>query len=221
MPGHRNHTFFTLKDALKSDTAERNSINNVPGVDKSRFGTLADSSTIIHNIKNTFKYLVNPLKLAFPQLAISSGYRCYDLNSKIKGDSKSKHMYGYAVDIYDSSCEIPSFDIFKYALINLPNFHQIIWEFPENGRGKSSFKSNGKVRVNTWIHIDYILGNNLRKISLASKDSKIHKKFKKDYTNKRGVYTHGLKISDFVYETISVPIQTPPTFGIDYGTSLR
>ena len=212
--------FFTIKDALKSDTAERNNINNVPGADRSRFGGTASAATIIQNLKNTFKYLVNPLKEAFPQLAISSGYRCYDLNKKIKGDSKSKHMYGYAVDIYDSSCQIPSFDIFKYALLTIPSFHQIIWEFPENGKGKSSFKSNGKIRVNTWIHIDYILGNNLRKISLASEDSSLHKKFKRDYTNRRGVYTHGLKQEDFVYELVSLPIQIP-TLGIDYGTSLR
>ena len=202
---------FTLGDFIHSDEANRRKINNTPGVDEGKLGNDASAENVLDGAVYLFKKCIQPIKEAFPNLAISSGFRCKTLNSIVGGVSKSNHLYGEAADIYDPTGEFSTKEIFEWILIYIPKFYQVIWEFPE--RGKSSIKSGGDIettsthRVNSWVHIAYVHNDFKNNISLASEDENIHQTFKKDHTSRTGIYTHHLNPGQF--DTIrALPIQS-------------
>ena len=154
---------FTVADFIKSDKADELKINNTFGVDKGK-GYGLSKEHIEENMRHLFKKCVQPLKSQFPNLAISSGYRCIELNLALKppGSSTSNHVFGQAVDLYDPTGEFSSLDIFTWALYNIPDYHQMIWEFPE----KEDFINVGYEF--SWVHISYIEGNNPKKCTMSS-----------------------------------------------------
>ena len=200
---------FTMGDFIHSDIANDRKINNTPGVDVNSLGVDASKENIINSARILFKKCLGPLKQHFPTLAISSGFRCKRLNSIVKGVSDSNHLFGEAADIYDPLGQFETLDIFKFILRFIPNFYQVIWEYPE--RGKSTKKDNFDVevtsthRVNSWVHVAYVKDDHAKKISLASELESYHQQYKRSYTlrsspNKDGkrIYTHYLKMSDFL-----------------------
>ena len=200
---------FTVGDFIHSDEAIKRSINNAPGVDEKRHGSEYSKENILANTRELFKHVIQPLKQHFPNLAISSGFRCKRLNSIVGGVSDSNHLFGEAADIYDPLGQFETLDIFKFILRFIPNFYQVIWEYPE--RGKSTKKDNFDVevtsthRVNSWVHVAYVKDDHAKKISLASELESYHQQYKRSYTlrsspNKDGkrIYTHYLKMSDFL-----------------------
>jgi hypothetical protein len=187
---------FTLGDFIHSDEANRRKINNTPGVDEGKLGNDASAENVLDGAVYLFKKCIQPIKEAFPNLAISSGFRCKTLNSIVGGVSKSNHLYGEAADIYDPTGEFSTKEIFEWILMYIPKFYQVIWEFPE--RGFSETKSNGEHRVNSWVHIAYVKDNHKKTISLASERQSFHKKYKEEWTYRKGKYTHDLKSYQFI-----------------------
>ena len=170
---------FTVADFIKSDKADELKINNTFGVDKGK-GYGLSKEHIEENMRHLFKKCVQPLKSQFPNLAISSGYRCIELNLALKppGSSTSNHVFGQAVDLYDPTGEFSSLDIFTWALYNIPDYHQMIWEFPENGR--SQILTTGEHKVNSWVHIAIKKETKGQvKTTLASSLDAYHNKYKK------------------------------------------
>ena len=197
---------FTVADFIKSDKADEIKIDNTFGVDNGK-GYGLSKEHIEENMRVLFKKCVHPIKLQFPNLAISSGYRCIELNSSLNppGSTTSNHVFGQAVDLYDPTGEFSSKEIFTWALHNINDYHQMIWEFPENG--KSQILENGKHKVNSWVHIAIKKDTNGRlKTSLASSLDDYHNRYKSYHTwrpdskktGKPGVYTHGLNQMQFI-----------------------
>ena len=74
---------FTMGDFIHSDTANNLNIDNTPGIDVDSLGKDASAEEILSNSVFLFKKVIQPLKEAFPNLAISSGFRCKTLNSEV------------------------------------------------------------------------------------------------------------------------------------------
>ena len=144
---------FKLKHLIYSNTAKNNSINNFPGIDNS-----PSQTEVIENLRSLMNVVVDPIVDVYPDLIITSGYRCMALNSRLGGSNTSQHVFGQAVDI-----QIPGLstaDVYNYIYYQVTGWDQLIWEYPE--RGGSS-----------WVHVSYS-SRNRRKTTLASKSSTYH-----------------------------------------------
>lgn len=79
---------FKLSEFIKSETADKNKIDNTP------------SEEVIKNIELLVTSLLQPLRdnisYAFH---INSGFRCDELNKKVNGSKTSAHLQGLAADI--------------------------------------------------------------------------------------------------------------------------
>ena len=144
---------FKLKHLIYSNTAKNNSINNFPGIDNS-----PSQTEVIENLRSLMNVVVDPIVDVYPDLIITSGYRCIALNSRLGGSNISQHVFGQAVDI-----QIPGLstaDVYNYIYYQVTGWDQLIWEYPE--RGGSS-----------WVHVSYS-SRNRRKTTLASRSSTYH-----------------------------------------------
>ena len=144
---------FKLKHLIYSNTAKNNSINNFPGVDNS-----PSQTEVVENLRSLMEIVVDPIVDIYPDLIITSGYRCITLNCRLGGSNTSQHVFGQAVDI-----QIPGLataDVYNYIYYQVTGWDQLIWEYPE--RGGSS-----------WVHVSYS-SRNRRKTTLASRSSTYH-----------------------------------------------
>ena len=108
--------YFTLDEFLKSETAEKNNIKNIPNAEQ------------IANIEQLVAHILDPLREKFGKpIVVSSGFRCAELNAKIKGSRTSQHCKGEAADIMPKNhADLKS--LFKLIILeNLP-FDQLIFE---------------------------------------------------------------------------------------------
>ena len=109
---------FTLRELIKSDTAIRKGIKNVPNrQEEQNLNTLVDK-------------ILDPLREAYGKpIIVTSGFRCDELNRLIGGSKTSQHRTGQAVDIR-TVIDTPEENKKLYDLIiklNLP-FDQLIDE---------------------------------------------------------------------------------------------
>jgi len=109
---------------------------------------------------------VNPIKTRWPDVVITSVYRSKTLNEYIGGSSESQHMYGYASDLVSINT-FEAHEIFNWVIDQNIDFDQMIWEFPERGKGV-----NG-----AWVHISFKSNNNRKKLTLASNNSTLHERY--------------------------------------------
>ena len=119
---------FKLREFVKSSTAKRLGISNIP------------NSEEIDNIEKLVVNILDPLREAYGKpIIITSGFRCEELNRAVKGVSNSQHRTGQAADIItveDTSEENKKlFDLI--IALNLP-FDQLINEHNFD-----------------WIHVSY------------------------------------------------------------------
>ena len=83
--------------------------------------------------------------------------------------------------------EGPTSDIYNWAIDNLANWDQIIWELPEKGDFNSGNLNS------SWVHLAYNEESNKKTKSVASEKESIHEYYRRPgITERRGVYTHGL-----------------------------
>ena len=68
-------------------------------------------STIINNLKNLMINVIDYIVDDYPNLIITSGYRCTKLNSFIGGSNTSQHIFGQAIDIQVP--ELTTFNFFR------------------------------------------------------------------------------------------------------------
>ena len=79
---------FTLEEFIRSETAERMGIQNVPG-NRERLA-----------IVNLCAKLLQPLRDIYGKpITINSGYRCPELNKAVGGVATSQHQKGEASDL--------------------------------------------------------------------------------------------------------------------------
>lgn len=128
---------FSLNELIKSATAERLGIPNIPNED------------IVNNLQALCENILQPLREAYGHpIVVDSGYRCSKLNKAVGGSSTSQHMYGEAADIHTLS-DLPSENKKLFDLIvslKLP-FDQLINEYDYN-----------------WIHVSFSPKNRRKKL---------------------------------------------------------
>lgn len=123
---------FTLAEAIRSESAKRNGISNMPTPEH------------IANLKELAENIFEPIRANFRcPILISSGYRSKELNAKIGGSNTSQHSLGQAIDIDmdGTTYGVTNAEIFHYIKDKLP-FDQLIWEF-------------GNDTNPDWVHCSY------------------------------------------------------------------
>ena len=137
---------ISLKEALRSNTAKRLGIDNMP-----------NNETLI-TMQITAQHVFEPLRNHFNEpIYISSFYRSPELNTAIGGSTKSQHCKGEAIDIDDVYSKATNADFFNYIKDRL-DFDQLIWEFGDDDQPD-------------WVHVSYSIGNNRRRILKALKQN--------------------------------------------------
>jgi zinc D-Ala-D-Ala carboxypeptidase len=137
---------ISMKEALRSNTAERLGINNMP-----------DNDTLI-TMQITAQHIFEPLRNHFNEpIYISSFYRSPELNKAIGGSTSSQHCIGEAIDIDDVYSKASNVDFFNYIKDKL-EFDQLIWEFGDDENP-------------AWVHVSYALGKNRMLILKAIKEN--------------------------------------------------
>ena len=95
--------YFKVAEMLKSETAEKNQINNTP------------SAEIEQNIEELLEVLDDLREFYGKPIKITSGYRCNELNKLVGGSPTSAHVIGYAADLQPVQ---GSFEEFKVSVID-------------------------------------------------------------------------------------------------------
>jgi hypothetical protein len=141
-------TNFWLAEFIKSATAKRNGISNMPTPEHQA------------NMVLLCEKVLEPIRSHFnTQIFLSSGYRSLALNKITKGASlTSQHCTGEAVDIDMDGTDTTNAEIFNYIKDNLL-FDQLIWEF-------------GTDKNPDWVHVSYeSTGKNRKQILVAFKQN--------------------------------------------------
>lgn len=136
---------FDLSEFTRSESAKREGLDNTP------------TSEHLENLKTLCEKVLEPIRLRFGSINISSGYRGKMLNHFIGGAVNSDHCVGRAADIDmdDVGTGVTNTEIFNYIKDNL-DYDQLIWEF------------GNKVKPD-WVHVGYRLGANRKQTLRATK----------------------------------------------------
>ena len=122
---------ISYKEAIRSNTALRRGIDNVPDE-----GELKNMQLIAEKVFEPLRAWVGgPIK-------INSFFRSVELNKAIGGSSKSQHCKGQAVDLDDTFGRKTNAEMYNYIKENL-DFDQIIWEFGDDSNP-------------AWVHVSYV-----------------------------------------------------------------
>ena len=122
---------ISYKESVKSNTATRLGIKNIPGEYE-----LTNMTAVAHNIFEPLREWVDG------PIMINSFYRSKELNSAIGGSERSQHCEGRAIDLDDTFGHKTNAEMFNYIKDNL-NFDQLIWEFGTNENPD-------------WVHVSYV-----------------------------------------------------------------
>lgn len=123
-------TNLTLAEVIRSETAKRRGITNMP------------TEQHIANLKLLAEKIFQPIRDHFGRpIHISSGYRSRALNDAIGGSLTSQHCSGEALDLDMDGTEITNAQVFHFIKDNL-NFDQLIWEFGTDANPN-------------WVHVSY------------------------------------------------------------------
>ena len=79
--------YFKVAEMLKSETADKNKIQNKPSVE------------VEQNIEKLLEVLDGLREFYGKPIKITSGYRCTELNKLVGGSPTSAHVIGYAADL--------------------------------------------------------------------------------------------------------------------------
>ena len=122
---------ITYKEAVRSNTALRLNINNIPN-DYEISNMVGIASNVFEPLR---EYVGGPIK-------INSMFRSEALNRAIGGSSRSQHCQGRAIDLDDTFGYKTNAEMFNYIKDNL-NFDQLIWEFGDDTNPD-------------WIHVSFV-----------------------------------------------------------------
>ena len=136
---------LSLAEVTRSDSAKRNGISNEPTAEH------------LENLKTLCEKVLEPIRLKYGSINISSGYRGKMLNHFIGGSVSSDHCVGRAADIDmdDSGTGVTNTEIFNYIKDNL-DYDQLIWEF-------------GTKEKPDWVHVGYRGKDNRKQTLRATK----------------------------------------------------
>ena len=136
---------FDLSEFTRSESAKREGLDNTPTPEH------------LENIKILCEKVLEPIRMRFGPINISSGYRGKMLNHFIGGAVNSDHCLGRAADIDmdDVGTGVTNTEVFNYIKDNL-DYDQLIWEF-------------GTKEKPDWVHVGYRLNANRKQTLRATK----------------------------------------------------
>ena len=124
-------THISKKEGIRSITALRLGIDNVPGNNE------------LQNMKLIAEKVFEPLRdFVDGPIRINSFFRNIALNKAIGGSRKSQHCKGQAIDIDDTFGVMPNSAMFNW-IQDSGNFDQLIWEFGDQDNPD-------------WVHVSYV-----------------------------------------------------------------
>ena len=186
---------FKIAHNFVSALAVKKGINNFPGIDKN-YDPCLTTSKIIENLHKLYYFCINPLIEVFGEndIGITSSYRCIALQEALGGNIQSPHCSGQAIDVVSFSRS--SSIVWNWCYQNLPEWHQLICEYPERGDRGSSVHVVNQPNNFSWVHISFVDGNNPKTASLSTKKESLHTTYRTDRTTRRGDYTHNITLAD-------------------------
>lgn len=119
--------YFTVAEMLKSETADKNKIQNIPSVE------------VQQNIEELLEVLDDLREFYGKPIKITSGFRCAELNKLVGGSPTSAHVIGYAADLQ------PIGDTFE-------NFKASVLEWLNKSRVKFDQCIVEKSKSAQWVH---------------------------------------------------------------------
>ena len=130
--GDKISPHFSYDEMTRSQTAERNSIDNTP------------SDEQVNNLIELCDNILEPVRVHFNRPDTkTSGFRCKELNRKIGSTDRSQHTKGEAADLVVNGSPTVT-EVWRWIIDSDLDFDQVIQEF---GRWVHvSFKKNGKNR---------------------------------------------------------------------------
>lgn len=136
---------FTLGEMVKSETASRKGLENIPGeAEVANLKALCEN--VLQKVRNHYAKGIH----------VNSGFRHPDVNAAVGGSRTSDHTKGQAADI-----EIPGVangDLAQWIVDNC-EFRQVILEFYTPGIPDSG-----------WVHVSYVEGDNKKQALTALKE---------------------------------------------------
>ena len=194
--GINPNNYYTYKSAIYSRIAQENQIDNFPGSDyrQEQLNDNLKDDVIKINLHKLFKYCINPITTKFGRdnVALTSVYRNKEVNKILGGVENSQHIFGYAADIVLKN-GAPSSGLFNWCRFNLPEYHQLIWEYPEKGM----YLPSESYEIGfSWVHISYIEGDNPKINSVSSTDPKIHQAYQDENTFYIDNFTHKISTAN-------------------------
>ena len=135
---------FALAEFTRSESAKRHGVSNEPTPEH------------LKNLITLCEKVLEPIRMKFGPINISSGYRSKALNHYIGGSLNSQHCEAKAADIdMDGMGGATNTEIFNYIKDSL-DFDQLIWEFGDNNKPD-------------WVHVSYNGAKNRKQVLRALK----------------------------------------------------
>lgn len=128
---------FQYKEFIKSNTAKRKNISNVPTEEHWR------------RIEDLAINFLQPIRNKFGRIRITSGYRSVELCEAVGSNKYSNHAKGQAVDFEPLRKGVSMIEVMEWIVINL-EFRELIAEYFPDG----------------WIHGAFRIENNANLIKL-------------------------------------------------------
>lgn len=141
IPNARN---FKYLDFVKSDTATRKNISNIPTEEEWQ------------NVELLATNILQPLREKFGPIKISSGFRSVELCLAVGSNAKSWHSHGCAADIEPVYSSVKLYTILKYINLNL-TYCELIAEFFDSAGGG-------------WVHVAFNKDSSLNTKKIKLKD---------------------------------------------------
>ena len=129
--------YITYQEAITSQTAIRNKIDNTPN-ELELISMQLVALRVFDVVREHFNI---PIK-------VSSFFRSYSLNKAVNGSKTSQHVNGRAIDMQGTG-KLSNKMIFDYVKDNL-DFDQLIWEY-------------GNKTNPAWVHVSYVSKDKNRK----------------------------------------------------------
>lgn len=137
---------FPLHECIRSGTATRLGISNIPG------------EVTLDRMKRTAQHILEPVRLHYGvPFRPNSFFRCLKLNRVLKSKDTSQHVTGEAVDMEVPG--VPNIDLALWVKNNLV-YDQLILEFYK-----------GDDPTAGWVHVSYIDGSNRNLVATISREN--------------------------------------------------
>lgn len=107
-------THFTLAELTFSQTAVRAGLDNTP------------APPVVERLEELSQLLLEPVRMHFGPVRVTSGYRCLELNRRIGSKDTSQHIRGEAADIL---CAVRPLALCRWIADQRLPFHQLIHEY--------------------------------------------------------------------------------------------